>query len=273
VARAAEGFGFHSVWTFERLLLPAPHDGDSPYPLPDSNATVYDPLETLTWVAAQTERVRLGTSVLDALFQPPVVLARRLATLDRLSDGRVVAGIGQGWMPEEFAVAGVPPGRRGTGFEDHLAAMRACWGPDPVEHTGPRYQIPRSRIGPKPVQDPLPVLIGGGTQPTVERAARLGNGFATVFQDWDTTRTHVDWYRNAGGAGSVVMRVNPAGFGAADSAAPFEGTARSVADDIAHAATLGVDEIIWDLNPAAALEPDRQIAALEVLASALTPSK
>jgi probable F420-dependent oxidoreductase len=271
VAAAAEGLGLDSLWTFERVLLPAPSDGTSPYPLPESNATVYDPIETLTWIAAQTKRIRLGTSVLDALFYPPVVLARRLATLDRLSGGRVTAGVGQGWMPEEFAAVGVPPSRRGAGFEEYLAAVRACWGPDPVEHVGRRYQIARSRIGPKPVQDPLPILIGGTTQSTVDRAARLGNGFATVFADWVTTGTHVGWYRDAGGLGPVVLRVNPERVDASDDAAPFEGRAQSVAEDFARAAELGVDEVLWDLNPTATLPPDRQIAVVETLAAMMRP--
>jgi probable F420-dependent oxidoreductase len=186
VAQSTERLGFHSVWTFERLLLPAPLDGDNPYGLPEHTASMYDPLETLTFVAAHTQRIRLGTSVLDALFHAPIVLARRLATLDRLSAGRVIAGIGQGWMPEEFTAAGVLLSRRGAGFEDYLAAMRACWAPDPVECTGRHYQIPRSKIGPKPIRGHVPLLIGGTSQPAIERAARFGDGFAAVFQDWDT---------------------------------------------------------------------------------------
>ena len=82
VAQTAEHLGFHSVWTFERLLLPAPPDGDNPYGLPEHNASVYDPLETLTWVAAHTQRIRLGTSVLDALFHPPIVLRVNPAQVD-----------------------------------------------------------------------------------------------------------------------------------------------------------------------------------------------
>jgi alkanesulfonate monooxygenase SsuD/methylene tetrahydromethanopterin reductase-like flavin-dependent oxidoreductase (luciferase family) len=175
-------------------------------------------------------------------------------------------------MPEEFAVTGVPPARKGAGFEDHIAALRACWGPDPVEHAGPRYQIPRSKIGPKPVQVPLPVLIGGTTQLTVERAARLGNGFVTVFQDWDTTRTHVEWYRGAGGTGAVAMRVNPEQIDADNPAAAFTGTAQSVIADFGRAASLGVDEVLWDLNPAAALEPGRQVDALESLVASMRAS-
>ncbi|HEX6668995.1 MAG TPA: LLM class flavin-dependent oxidoreductase [Gemmatimonadales bacterium] len=109
-----------------------------------------------------------------------------------LSAGRVVAGIGQGWLPEEFAAVGVLLTRRGAGFEEHLAAMRACWAPDPVEHHGPRYQIPRSKIGPKPFNGHLPVLIGGVARPAVERAARLGDGITLASRDWDSTLTQID---------------------------------------------------------------------------------
>src|SRR5262245_52030046 len=91
VARAAERLGFHSVWAFERLLRPVGPNGENPYGLPPTNSSVYDPLETLTWAAAHTDRVRLGTSVLDTLFHPPAILARRLATVDQFSGGRVVA--------------------------------------------------------------------------------------------------------------------------------------------------------------------------------------
>src|ERR671939_89000 len=92
---------------------------------PEDFATVYDPIETLTYVAARTSRISLGTSVLDALFQSPVILARRLATLDRLSGGRLVVGVGQGGMAQEFDAAGVSMRRRGAGVEEHLAVERA----------------------------------------------------------------------------------------------------------------------------------------------------
>jgi probable F420-dependent oxidoreductase len=266
VAKSAERLGFHSVWTFERLLRPRSAAGDNVYGLPDSCVSAFDPLETLTWVAAHTQRVRLGTSVLNSLFQPPVVLARRLATLDRLSGGRLDVGIGQGWMPEEFTVVGVPLRRRGSGFEEHLAAMRACWAPDPVEYEGRHYQIPRSDVGPKPANRQLPVRIGGVTQLAVERAARLGDGFVAVFQDWDTVRAQVDWYRNAGGTGPIALRVNPERVNAPDPAAPFTGVPKSVIDDFANAAAAGADEVLWDLNPLAGINVSRQIEVLEALA-------
>jgi alkanesulfonate monooxygenase SsuD/methylene tetrahydromethanopterin reductase-like flavin-dependent oxidoreductase (luciferase family) len=118
--------------------------------MPESYANVYDPLETLAYVAAKTERVKLGTSIIDALFHVPAILARRFATLDRLSGGRVIAGLGQGYSPEEFAAANVPMSRRGAGFEEFIEAMRAAWGPDPVYFSGRFYEIPEPRSTPSP---------------------------------------------------------------------------------------------------------------------------
>jgi probable F420-dependent oxidoreductase len=268
VATAAERLGFDSVWTFERLLLPQTPAGTNPYGLPDHNGCVFDPLETLTWVAAHTRRIGLGTLVMDPLFQAPLVLAKRMATLDRLSGGRLMAGIGQGWMPEEFDGVSVPMTRRGAGFEDHLAAMRACWRPDPVEHNGRFYRIARSKVGPKPMNGSIPLLVGGTTRPAVERAAKLGDGFAAVLIDWETLATHVSWYRDAGGSGRVVLRVNPARVDAEDPRSPFTGPIASVVDDIARAGSAGVDVVVWDLNMAN-LDAARQVAILESLTSTL----
>ena len=125
VAEEAERIGLDSVWAWERLMRPTVPiamggPGGPVMEAPEDFAPVYDPIETLSYVAARTSRITLGTSVLDALFQSPVILARRLATLDRLSDGRLVAGIGQGWMEQEFEAAGVSMRRRGAGFEEHL---------------------------------------------------------------------------------------------------------------------------------------------------------
>jgi probable F420-dependent oxidoreductase len=268
VATAAERLGLHSVWTFERLLLPIGPDGTNPYGLPEHNGSVYDPLETLTWIAARTRRIGLGTIVMDALFQSPVVLAKRMATLDQLSEGRLLAGIAMGWMPEEFTAAGVPTDGRGARFEEHVAAMRACWGPDPVEHLGRNYRIPRATIGPKPYNGNVPLLIGGTTQPAIERAAQLGEGLAAVFLDWETLHRQMAWYRAAGGTGSVVLRVNPGTVNSVNPHEPFTGSIPSVVDDLARASTESVAVLVWDLTMAN-LDADRQIALLEDLCSTL----
>lgn len=162
IAQEAERLGYAAVWTYERILY-ALGDIDQgfgpPAPLPDVYKVAYDPIETLAYVAAKTERIKLGTSVVDALFHVPVVLARRFATLDRLSGGRVIAGLGQGWMEQEFATANVPPKRRGAGMDEFVAAMRAAWGPDPVSYQGRFYRIAPSEINPKPVQPGGPPIL------------------------------------------------------------------------------------------------------------------
>jgi alkanesulfonate monooxygenase SsuD/methylene tetrahydromethanopterin reductase-like flavin-dependent oxidoreductase (luciferase family) len=112
VAVEAEARGWRTVWTVERLLCPDPAV-EGATDVGGNYRVVFDPLDSIAWAAAHTSSLRFGTSVLDALFHPPVVLARRLATVDRLSEGRLTVGLGQGWMPEEFEAAGVPMSRRG----------------------------------------------------------------------------------------------------------------------------------------------------------------
>jgi probable F420-dependent oxidoreductase len=225
VAVDAERLGFGSVWAFERLLVPE----ENSYGMPGDLASAYDPIETLAWVAAHTTTIRLGTCVVDALFQPPVMLAKRLATLQELSGGRVLAGVGQGWMAEEFLVTAAPAVHKGPRFEEHLAVMRACWADDPVRFSGDHYQVPLARVGPKP-STLVPILIGGVARVAVERAARLGDGFVQALRDWEELSTQIAWYRHAGGTGPVVVRV------------------AGKTPDFARLFTAGVDEIIWDLT-------------------------
>lgn len=198
VATAADRLGFRSVSVPERILLPADPEWQQKFGLPDWPA--YDALETLTWVAAKTERIRLRTDVVVPLFQQPVVLARRLATLDHLSNGRVEAGIALGWLPEEFEATGVPMSGRAARFEECIGVLRACWGPDPVVFDGQHYRVPPSKVGPKPLSGTISLMIGGVSRPAAERAARLGDGFAVAFRNWDATREQLRWYRDAGGA-------------------------------------------------------------------------
>jgi probable F420-dependent oxidoreductase len=269
VARAVERLGFHAVSVTERLLMPVGPDWTNDADLPESH--VWDPLEVLTWAAAHTERVRVTTGIVNSIFQPPLVLARRLATLDRLSRGRLDAGIGQGGgtmeqpfaIPEEFTAAGVPLSRRGAGFAEHVAAMRACWGPDPVDFHGEHYRIPSSMVGPKPYGRAIPLFIGALARPAIERAARIGDGFITVALDWAETRTRIGWYRDAGGTGTVVVNTIPVYPGAPVTPAAFTD---AVLGDLERAAKAGADEMHITLN-LASVHPDEQAELLEVLAA------
>ncbi len=273
MAQAAERAGLHAVSVSERLLMPVRPGWSNDAGLPESH--VWDPIEMLTWAAAHTARVRVATGIVNAIFQPPIVLARRLATLDRLSGGRLDAGLGQGGggteetgylIPEEFAAAGVPLGRRGAGFVEHLAAMRACWGPDPVEFAGERYRIPRSTVGPKPYGATIPVFLGALVQPTAERAARVADGVILVAVDWDATRAQVGWYRAAGGGGTVVVNTFMPALGPATPADEF---VAAVLADAERASAVGADEMHLTMNLGDPVPPDRQAELLAALGVAL----
>jgi probable F420-dependent oxidoreductase len=259
VAVEAERIGLDSVWSWERLMRPtvAIAMGGPGGPVMDAPAdfgSVYDPVETLTYVAARTSRITLGTTVLNGLFQSPVILARRLATLDQFSHGRLIAGIGQGWMEQEFEAAGVSMKRRGAGFEEHLLAMRAVWGPDPVRFQGRFYRIPEADIGPKPVHPGGPrLMIGAGSPAGLERAGRLGLGVTLVIFDWDQIRKAIETFRAAAGAAGldadslpVMLQVNGnLTTEPQEERGPLTGSPEQVAPDIDHAETLGVEHIYW----------------------------
>lgn len=181
-AQRAEALGYDSVWVTERLLYPV--KPQTPYPatpdgsLPPGYKHVLDPVETLTFAAAHTKRVGLGTSVLDIPYYNPVLLARRLTTLDVLSGGRLRVGFGLGWSKDEFDAVGVPLRERGARADEFLQVLKAIWTTDPVEFNGRYYRVPRSIIGPKPVQKPHPpIYLAAYVPAALSRVARLANGW------------------------------------------------------------------------------------------------
>lgn len=263
IAVAADRLGYRSVSIPERILMPADPKWQKQFGLPDWPA--YDSIETLTWVVAKTSRVRVRTDVIIPLFQQPVVLARRLSTLDHLSEGRAEIGIALGWLPEEFQATGVPTGDRTRRFEECIAVMRACWGPDPVSFDGRHFQLPLSKIGPKPLGS-IPLAIGAVSRPAVERAARLGDGFTVGFRNWEATREQLEWYREAGGTGPVILRGGPMLVDAEHATPPTTWTPEHIAESLADAAAEGVDEFTWDLN-VAGYDPSEQIEFMEALAA------
>ena len=156
LAKMAEQEKVDSLWVGERLLWPlkpqTPHPGTPDGSLPIEHQIVLDPLETLTYVAANTNKIAFGTSVIDMLFHNPVVLARRFATLDLLSDGRAICGLGIGWSKDEYQVSNVPYENKGVRADEFIEALKKIWTDDIVEFKGKYYNIPASKIGPKPVQ-------------------------------------------------------------------------------------------------------------------------
>jgi len=258
VAQEAERLGYAALWTYERLLRPMaaimPGPGGELQRIPAEYRETYEPLETLSYVAALTERIKLGTSIIDALFHAPVVLARRFATLDRLSGGRVVAGIGQGWMPQEFATANVPLKRRGAGLDEMVAAMRACWGADPVQYEGRFYTIEASEVNPKPVQPHLPILVGANTEAGQIRAARIADGINPNAFSYEQMAESVRTFRTAAAGNgrdaaalTVTARANvPITAEPLGDERPFlGGSPAEIAGDLKRLEEAGVDHVLF----------------------------
>jgi len=174
MAKTAESEGFDSVWTFERLLWPinpqTPYPASSDGSLPQEYQIMLDPLETLSFLAAHTNKISLGTSVLDMLFHNPVILARRLASLDVFSEGRVISGFGIGWSKDEFQASNIPFNNKGRRADEYIKMLKKIWTDEDVEFKGQFYNIPKSKIGPKPVQKPhVPIYLGGFSSNALRR--------------------------------------------------------------------------------------------------------
>jgi probable F420-dependent oxidoreductase len=163
----AEELGYADVWVSEHIIVPK----DRAYP---PSVIFWDPVLTLTWAAACTQRVRLGTSVLVLPLRHPLPLAKELATLQNLSGGRVILGAGVGWLESEFEALGVPFRERGRRMDEGIALMRAVWSQDPVSFDAKVIPavIEDMRILPQP-EAPIPIWIGGTSEPALHRALRL----------------------------------------------------------------------------------------------------
>ena len=254
IARAADERGFRTLWTFQRVLFP------TAFELPAVYRSVLDPLVTLGFAAAVTDRIRLGLAVVNGPFYAPAVLAKQLAAIDVLSGGRLDAGIGLGWSADEYAAAGVPMARRGARFDEWLACLDALLTEDPVSFQGEFYRVPPSHVAPAPVQQPRPpVLLGGSAEPALRRAGARADGWisssrASVDDVRAGVRTVREAARHAGKdeadvrcvvRGVTVVHDDPAGAG---DRPPLQGTPAQVRDDLGRFSELGVDEVFLDLN-------------------------
>lgn len=185
VGKRAEELGYDSLWVIDRVLYPL--NPQSRYPgtpdgsLPEQYKRAFDPLGTLSFVAAQTDRIGLGTSVLDMPYYNPVMLARQLTSLDVLSAGRLRVGLGQGWSKDEHDASGASMKGRRSRANEFIRVLKAIWTTDPVEFHGKYFQIPRSFIQPKPAQKPHPpIYLAAYTPNALKRAATLADGWLPV---------------------------------------------------------------------------------------------
>ena len=187
LAQRAEDLGFDSVWVSDHIILPRQVESFYPYAA-DGVATFrpdepyYEPLAALNFLAGCTQKVRLGTHVLILPYRNPVLTAKILATLDVLSEGRLILGAGVGWMEEEFQALGLDTYReRGAVTDEYIELYKELWTKDEPAFDGKYYQISGSGFQPKPVQKPHPpIWIGGHTGPAIRRAAKYGDGWMPI---------------------------------------------------------------------------------------------
>jgi probable F420-dependent oxidoreductase len=183
LAQTAERVGFESLWTVEHTIVPVGYASAYPYdpsgkmaggrndiPLPD-------PLIWMAFVAAATTRIRLATGILILPQHNPVLAAKQIATLDHLSRGRILLGVGAGWLQEEFAALGVPFAERGARMDEYIAAMRELWSADKPTFKGRFVAFEGAYCRPQPVNKSVPIIVGGHSEAAARRAGRLGDGF------------------------------------------------------------------------------------------------
>ncbi|MGI5232282.1 TIGR03619 family F420-dependent LLM class oxidoreductase [Actinoallomurus sp. CA-142502] len=259
VARAAEALGFDSLWTGDRILDPVhPRDrypGSADGRMPAEYTTFLDPLTVLTAAAAVTERVRLGTSTLNAPWYSPVLLARSLTTLDVLSEGRLDVGLGLGWSSDEYAAAGVPWARRGARLEEIIDVLERIWADDPVTYESGSFSVPESRIEPKPVQRPRPpIYLGGYSSAALGRIGRRADGWLAggvplpvLTPMWDAVRRAAEDAGRDPDSLRMMLRINPriTDEPAAADLVPRTGTIEQIAE---YARSTGAYEVFTDFQ-------------------------
>ena len=194
----AEERGFHGIWLGEHVVLFDKYDAEYPYaedgriPVGGKNGLL-EPITGLAFMAACTERIRLGTGVCLVPQRNPVYTAKEIAAVDYLSNGRVDFGVGVGWLEEEFTALGVPFERRGTRCREYLDVIASLWRDDVSSFKGEFYDLPPSRQYPKPVQQPgPPIYFGGESMPALRRTADLGQGWYGFNTSVEQTRGCLD---------------------------------------------------------------------------------
>src|SRR5207245_1999165 len=268
-AQEAEALDYESLWTNERVLMPVhaktPYPGSADGKLKPEYDTVFEHMTALTYASAITSRIRLGVSVINIPFYNPVMLGRRVATMDQLSDGRVTLGVGLAWSEDECDVNNVPFSQRGRIGEEAIEALKAVWGPDPVEYHGRYFNIQPSVIGPKPVQKPHPpILVGAFVPKALDRAGRLADGFTGCCAPVDALISMMNTVKDAARDRGrdvdrmptvmrcLVTRTETRVDGA--NRPVTVGTWEQIRDDVLKMREAGVSEVFFDV----AFQPDAQ---------------
>lgn len=257
-AQEAERLGCHSAWVSDHICWPAEVASKYPYtddgsfgPSPDMSWI--DAISTLTFVAGCTEKIRLGTTVLILPYRPPVQTAKQIASLDVLSEGRAILGVGIGWMAEEAAVLNMPWDRRGARSDEQLEIFRRLFTEDAPSFDGEFYGFPEVGFEPKPVQKPLPIWVGGSSAAAFRRTAAYGHAFHAAFQprqvvadEWAEVRRACEAIGRNPDELTLSLRIFLDPAKAMDPAKSIAGSRDEMLETIAGLRDIGVTHILLD---------------------------
>jgi len=287
-ARYGESEGFDSLWVIDRILWPS--EPQTPYPpspdgsWPEIYQNVIDPISTLTYVAGLTQRIKLGTGIIDMLYQNPLLFANRVAALDNLSKGRLLLGLGLGHSKDEFDAAGVPFEKRGERADEFLQVLNKVWYDDIVEHHGKYYTIPKSVIGPKPYQQKIPIYLAGFSPKALDRVITSNaNGWVGIPQlDYDAFKQGQEQLKKAAKEHGrdpqsieypVLLFPEVSEKSLGNDRLPMNGNIKQIAEDIHDLEKLGVSHVnlVFDFG-SAAQDLEKRLSLAKQIKDAVIPS-
>lgn len=287
-AQCAEALGFESLWCGDHIILPTagttqyPYTSDGSFPRP-ADVDYLETLTVLSYVAAVTTRVRLGTTVVILPYRHPIVQAKMFASLDVLSGGRVICGVGVGWLQKEFDTLGASYAERGAVSDEMLQIFRLLWSTEQSEFHGKFYQFDGIACFPKPLQNPLPIWVGGHSKRAIRRAVTYGQAWHPTRQTPDFVAAHLPYLRQeAMQAGrdphSIIISLKRSlhmtdvvrsETVALRSGNAVIGTTQEVLDDARRCQDLGIQQLTYDFRTD---DLEAQIAMMERLAERVLPA-
>ena len=259
-ARRMEALGYESLWASDHIVIPYsiasryPYGETGQFPLPPES-NFLEPLTALALVAGVTERVKLGTTILVLPHRHPVLAAKTVATLDHLSGGRVILGVGVGWMRDEIELLGAPFDGRGAWSDEAIHVMRACWRYDRTQFRGEYFAFDDVGVFPKPTRGDVPLWIGGHTPRALKRVATLGDGWHAAFASVDTLgagiellKQECDRERRPFQDLAITVRAGLSIRAALPEAGrkPLQGSPEQIAGDLERYRALGVSDVLLE---------------------------
>ncbi len=287
-AQRADELGFESLWCGDHILLPTtgtdqyPYTEDGSFPR-DASVGFLETLTVLAYAASVTQHIRLGSTVVILPYRNPVVQAKMFASLDVLSGGRAICGVGVGWLEKEFQSLGVPYAERGPMSDEFLELFQTLWTQEDPEFHGKYYQLDGMKFEPKPVQNPLPIWVGGHSRRAIRRTIKYGDAWHPTRQTPEYVLEHLPYLREeterAGRDPDSItislkrsLQITDIGLSgdvAFRSGNALVGSTQDIIDDAKQCQEIGIDQLTYDFRTD---HIDEQLAMMEQLADRIVPA-